>query len=390
MKRSAGAMMLLAALGGCMSTEHKPSMMESNDPAGGNGHQTIANVQGPWGQPVPYNPARAAGAGKTAPADGVVTAGYTPGAIDNLRGTGTDNGVVRTNFTPSPLPGFAGMNGTGACVANAGGGMMGPLPGMQKRTEVRFVGPNGMKISWFVPSGDGKGAFSPSFLTAPARYNFLQGALYRLKLSDIANRPGLELYPTLEVVPSGPRSDAFLAHSAVPITFTDEDLDQVATGNFVVKVIYLPDPQFQDLAIVGPNELVSSRLEPGVDPIAEAHRRGNILLVIRLGNIDLEAPNTPSMDAPVGGPGPRVGVARGPVGARMMNTDPRAAANAAAMGVRPGASMTVEASSMSADSKPGMANASSGAPRAASMPSRPDPRADATTANWWSTDPSKK
>ena len=387
MKRSAGAMMLLAALGGCMSTEHKPSMMDSNNPAGGNGHQTIANVQGPWGQPVPYNPARAASPG--APADGVVTAGYTPGAIDNLRGTGTDNGVVRTNFTPSPLPGFAGMNGMGACVANAGGGMMGPMPGMQKRTEVRFVGPNGMKISWYVPSGDGKGAFSPSFLTAPARYNFLQGALYRLKLSDIANRPGLELYPTLEVVPSGPRSDAFLAHSAVPITFTDEDLDQVATGNFVVKVIYLPDPQYQDLATVGPDEVVSSRLEPGVDPIAEAHRRGNILLVVRLGNIDLEAPNTPSMDAPIGGAGPKVGMTRGPVNPRMMTTDPRGSANAAGMGVKPVGTMSVDATNMSSDSRPGMANASSSG-RAASMNARPDPKADANTAQWWNTSDSSK
>ena len=180
--------------------------------------------------------------------------------IDNLKGTGTENGVVKASYNPPNLPGFAGQYGMGGCVANAGGGMM-PGTGMpmNKRTEVRFVGPNGMKISWYVPSADGKGAFSPSFLTAPARYNFLQGALYRLKLSDIANRPGLELYPTLEVVPSGPRSDAFLAHSAVPITFTDEDLDQVATGNFVVKVIYLPEPQYQDLATVGPDEVVSSR-----------------------------------------------------------------------------------------------------------------------------------
>src|SRR5262249_22668359 len=91
---------------------------------------------------------------------------------------------------------------------------------------------------------------------------------------------------------------AFLAHSAVPVSFTEEDLEQVSSGNFVVKVIYLPDPQFQDLASTGPDEVVSSRLEPGVDPIAEAYRRGSILLIVRVGNIDLEAPNTPAMDAP--------------------------------------------------------------------------------------------
>src|SRR5262249_29188448 len=92
--------------------------------------------------------------------------------------------------------------------------------------------------------------------------------------------------------------DPFLAHSSVPVTFTQEDFEQVTAGNYVVKVIYLPNPQFQDLATTALDEIVSSRLEPGVDPIAEAHRRGNILLVNRLGNICLEAPNPPALDAP--------------------------------------------------------------------------------------------
>src|SRR5207244_2427731 len=91
----------------------------------------------------------------------------------------------------------------------------------------------------------------------------------------------------------------YLAHSAVPVYFTEEDFDQVLGGNYLVKVIYLPYPQYADAAVAGgPDEIVSTRLEPGVDPIAEACKRGSILLVIRMGNIDLEAPNTPAMDAP--------------------------------------------------------------------------------------------
>src|SRR5439155_21174695 len=97
---------------------------------------------------------------------------------------------------------------------------------------------------------------------------------------------------------SNAKTDPFLAHTAVPISFTDEDINQVLQGNYIIKVIYLPDPQFQDLAATGTGEIVSSMLEPGVDPIAEAHRRGNILGIIRMGNIDLEAPETPAMDAP--------------------------------------------------------------------------------------------
>jgi hypothetical protein len=166
------------------------------------------------------------------------------------------------------------------------------------RTEVRFAGPAGMKITWYSTQPDGHQGFGAQSLEAPGRYNFLQAAIYRLKLSDIPNRPGVELYPTLEVVPANSKTATFLAHSAVPVSFTEEDFDQVASGNFVVKVIYLPDPNYQDIASTGLAEVVSSQLEPGVDPIVEAQRRGCILLVVRLGNIDLEAPNTPAMDAP--------------------------------------------------------------------------------------------
>src|SRR5262249_58845575 len=138
-------------------------------------------------------------------------------------------------------------------------------------------------------------SFAGNQIEAPGRYNFLQAAIYRLKLSEIPGRPGVDLYPTLEVVPANFKTDAFLAHSAVPVYFTEEDLDQVAAGNYLVKVIYLPDPQFQDLAIAGPEEIVSTRLEPGVDPIPEAYRRASILLGVRLRNTDLDPANSPAM-----------------------------------------------------------------------------------------------
>jgi hypothetical protein len=79
-----------------------------------------------------------------------------------------------------------------------------------------------------------------------------------------------------------------LAHNAISIQFTEEDLDQALSGNFVTKVIYLPDPEFQGEVISGIDTLVSTRLEPGLDPIIEADRRGSILAIVRLGNKDIE------------------------------------------------------------------------------------------------------
>jgi hypothetical protein len=136
--------------------------------------------------------------------------------------------------------------------------------------------------------------FDSQPLVCPSRYNFPQGAIYRLKLSTIPGRPGVELYPTLEVGPMMPRTEAFLAHNAIPVQFTPEDFDQVTSGNFVTKVIYLPDPEYQELALAGVETLVSTRLDPGVDPIVEADRRGAILAIVRLGNKDLQVPDAPS------------------------------------------------------------------------------------------------
>ena len=286
MKRTAAAFVLLAGLGGGMTPDKK-----STEPAVQFGKvtkpATNQNMVGPRGEPV-------------------VQAGYNPT---------TEGGVMRADLKSKDMPG--GYNGIRR---TAGGGIvpvpaMGPYgavaalgglpPGLMApinaRTSVRFGDPADMRVTWYGPGG-----LNDTPLVTPFRYNFAQGGIYRLKLSNIPGRPGVDLYPTLDVVPATPKTATYLAHSSVPVSFTDEDFEQVTAGNFLVKVIYLPDPQYQDLAAVaGPAEVISTRLEPGVDPIAEARRRGEILAVIRLGNIDLDAKGTPPLDAPnpFAGPG---------------------------------------------------------------------------------------
>lgn len=195
--------------------------------------------------------------------------------------------------------GHAGCAGGPTCpgAGGAGGGPGGPgQPGRRfpnVRSQIYFLDPDTMKIGWQTGGGGGERVYLPAQLTVPARYNFMQGYIYRLKLTDIPGRPGVQLYPTIEVAPSTPATDAYLTHNPIPVQFTSEDFDQVVDGgNFVTKVIYLPDPRFQELAIAGVETLVSTRLEPGVDPILEADKRGTILLIVRLGAIDLEMPGS--------------------------------------------------------------------------------------------------
>jgi hypothetical protein len=145
-------------------------------------------------------------------------------------------------------------------------------------TQVRFVGPDGMHVGWQIPNG-----YAENQLISPARYNFMQGATYRLKLSEIPGREGVVLYPTLQVYPTHPNTDAYLSHNSVPMQLNQEDLDQIESGNFVTK----------EMAIANVETLVSTRLDPGVDPIQEADKRGTIMAVMRVGNMDLEMPGQP-------------------------------------------------------------------------------------------------
>ena len=163
---------------------------------------------------------------------------------------------------------------------------MGGGPALASRsTQVKFAGPTGMMIGWKAGAG-----YADGQLMAPGRYDFGQGSVYQLKLTGIPERDGLVLYPTLEVRPSTLKTDTYLSLSSVPLEITDEDLDQVQANNFVTKVIYLPDARYQELAVAGVETLVSTRLDPGVDPVAEADRRGTIMAILRMGNKDLEMP----------------------------------------------------------------------------------------------------
>jgi hypothetical protein len=158
------------------------------------------------------------------------------------------------------------------------------------RSQIHFRSPAGMRIHW-VAQDDGKPSFTSMPLEAPGRYNFNQGAIYRLKLTDIPGHPGLDIYPTLEVVPTDDKVQEFLAHNSVPLEFSKENIQAIVDRNYLVKVVYLPDSSSD-----GTDEIDSTRLQPDQDPVQEALKRGSILAVIRVGNVNLEMPHAPRLD----------------------------------------------------------------------------------------------
>jgi hypothetical protein len=335
MKRTAVAFSLLAAVGGCVSFGNGPGGGAGGGAVGGgpacvgagcfssSGPAQIPGAMGPHGEPVDVRAPRVAAAMPSAEeaARATFAQGLPPEIVRQVVARKNNaGGILQAGGPAMPpagmMPGVAPPVGIPPGYPNAAVAAAGALTGAYAgqfacaRTSVRFIDPRGMKISWYIQTPDGKRGWNDRPLEAPATYNFAQAAIYRLKLSDIPDYPGVDLYPTLEVVPANQRALTFLAHSSVPVSFTPDDFRMVAAGNYVVKVIYLPDPQFQDLAVGGGlGELISTQLEPGVDPIAEAAKRGSILVIVRLGNIDLELRHSPAMDAPP----PYVAPPHGPV-----------------------------------------------------------------------------
>lgn len=203
---------------------------------------------------------------------------------------GPGPGVLSPDVIPASANGpmAGGGMAAGAACGPAGPGAYG-MAGAGPTVQILFSRPEGMEIQYDVV---GDGSFSSQPLHVPGRVEFPQGGIYRLKLTKIQGDDrfvGVELYPTIEVAGANPRTAAYLAHNAIPITFSvSDDLPQVLAGNFVTKVIYLPDPEFQGDALVGVEEVVSNRINPGEDPIVEADRRGSILAIVRIGNKDIE------------------------------------------------------------------------------------------------------
>ncbi len=184
---------------------------------------------------------------------------------------------------------YPSVNGPGPGVIAARGG--GPRDRVGAATaQILFQGPDGMNVNWDVAA---IGSFDSQPIVTEGVQDFETGKEYRLRLSNLPNRKGiggapLNLYPTLQVNSVTPRTRSYLEHNAIPVRITDNDIDQVQAGNFVTKVIFLPAPEFQNIAIAGGvDTIVNTQLPAGTDPVVEAQNRGSILAVIQIGNKDL-------------------------------------------------------------------------------------------------------
>jgi uncharacterized repeat protein (TIGR01451 family) len=143
---------------------------------------------------------------------------------------------------------------------------------------VQVVAPAGTKVT------AQPGTPAPSF-TAPVTFGFRPGYAYRLELADIPGRPGVRLYPTLEVRGSiVPRPGMMYMDYPLAVTITPADLDRVTGGGVVTKIAYLEDPAKAIPTAARPGEPIELTDLTVEQAITEATANGRVVAVLRIGD----------------------------------------------------------------------------------------------------------
>lgn len=153
----------------------------------------------------------------------------------------------------------------------------GPLLGYFQPVRIRV--PQGARIAL---------AAEGSFMDSPPGDTLVGmqvGPVYRLRVSDIPNNPGLEVFPTVEVVDRLYPPPGLSLRFPIPVELTQEELELAARGSFVTRVIYIEDPHTA-LPIVQPAEGEQPWIEapPGEDPLVTADERGRAVAILRIGS----------------------------------------------------------------------------------------------------------
>ena len=111
----------------------------------------------------------------------------------------------------------------------------------------------------------------------------LVGSVYRFRVTDIPQRPGEEVYPTIEIInrlypPIGEE-----LKFPVPIELTQEDLQLALDGKFITRVIYLEDPRAAYARQEDPKTQYTVEASPRQDPLVMADRLGRPMAILRIG-----------------------------------------------------------------------------------------------------------
>lgn len=124
---------------------------------------------------------------------------------------------------------------------------------------------------------------TPFELATERPFAILVGHVYRLKVSGMPEYPGVELYPSVELLDRLHPPPGEELNFPVPLQFTEEEIAAALDGRLVTKVIFLEQPNLapprkQTFPIPTPDYPAS------VNILAEADMVGRPMAILRLGS----------------------------------------------------------------------------------------------------------
>jgi uncharacterized repeat protein (TIGR01451 family) len=143
---------------------------------------------------------------------------------------------------------------------------------------IRFVGPAGAKLTIVREEPE------PHRLELPALVGFRPGYAYRIAVTDLPGRPGAAYYSTVEIRGSMLLSPKLRnADFPASVVFRDDELDKLAYGTLLRKMIVLEKPDVAVPSPSNPDEPIELPLLPDRDPMAQAVDHGLPLAVLYMG-----------------------------------------------------------------------------------------------------------
>ncbi len=151
----------------------------------------------------------------------------------------------------------------------------GPLSGFCQPVEIRA--PKGTRIAPAAGSSFSEGHVSRLLVGLPI------GPVYRFKVTEIPEHPGLELFPTVELVDRTYPPLGQQLRFPVPVELKLDELLLAAEGRFITRVIYLEDPLLAPAIAREGEEQPWIEARPGEDPLVVADHLGRPMAILRLG-----------------------------------------------------------------------------------------------------------
>jgi hypothetical protein len=152
----------------------------------------------------------------------------------------------------------------------------GPLSGYCQPVEIRA--PKGARISPAAGSSFAEGHQDRLLVGLSI------GPVYRFRVTEIPKHPGVEVFPTVEVIDRLYPPPGESLKFPLPVELTENELLLAADGKFITRVIYLEDPQLAIPIDEKPgDETRWVEVRPGEDPLVTADTLGRPMAILRMG-----------------------------------------------------------------------------------------------------------